>query len=97
MVKVLVDHGADVNAGDSQFDATPAGGAIEYLRELGGFLGIELSDLAFAIETPQVAWVRRFLERFPAMRPASDTQGRPFKQLAEQSGSAEILELFQLS
>jgi hypothetical protein len=94
IVEFLVQHGADVNAIDAQFGATPAGWAIEYLREIGGFLGIELSDFAFAIERRDVEWVRRFLRRFPALREASDTTGRPFKQLAGQCGNPEILRLF---
>src|SRR5579864_7359792 len=50
VVRVLVEAGADINAADDQFSATPAGWAIEYLRGMGGFLGIELSDFAWAIE-----------------------------------------------
>src|SRR5947199_8178597 len=49
-VRLLVGAGADVNATDAQFGATPTGWAIEYLRGMGGFLGIELSDFAWAIE-----------------------------------------------
>ncbi len=96
VVEFLVRHGAEINATDARYGATPTGWAIEYLREMGGFLGIELSDLAFAIEGRHVEWVRRFLKRFPALRQASDTHGRSFKQLAEQCGSAEIAQLFQL-
>jgi Ankyrin repeats (3 copies) len=50
VVHELVSHGADINATDSQFGATPAGWAIEYLRELGGFLEIELDDLAHSFD-----------------------------------------------
>ena len=95
IVKFLVQQGATINTPDSQFGATPAGWAIEYLREMGGFLGIELADFAFAIELGDAVWVRRFLQRFPALRHASDTEGRPFKQLAAQSGNPEILRLFE--
>jgi ankyrin repeat protein len=94
-VRVLVEAGADINAADDQFRATPAGWAIEYLRAMGGFLGIELSDFAYAIERGDVEWVARQLKRFPALRRAHDTQGRPFKALAEQSGNADILRLFE--
>ena len=94
-VRILVEAGADINAADGQFGATPAGWAIEYLREMGGFLGIELSDFAHAIERGDVEWVARFLKRFPALRDAKDTQGRAFKALAEQSGNAEIQKLFE--
>ena len=95
VVRVLVEHGADINAADSKFGATPAGWAIEYLREMGGFLGIELRDFAYAIQRGDVEWVARFLARFPKLRFASDSQGTPFKVLAQQSGNQEIAKLFE--
>jgi hypothetical protein len=94
VVRVLVEAGADVNATDTQFNATPAGWAIEYLRGMGGFLEIELRDFAYAIERGDVVWVARFLKRFPALRRAHDSQGRAFKAMAEQCGNEEIRELF---
>lgn len=94
VVQALAEHGAEINAADSQFGATPAGWAIEYLREMGGFLAIELDDLAYAIRRGDVDWVARFLKRFPALRGASDTQGTPFKVIAQQSGNSEISKLF---
>ena len=94
IVQALVESGAEINAPDGQFGATPAGWAIEYLREMGGFLGIELDDFAFAIQRGDIEWVARFLKRFPALRAARNTQGRPFKLLAQQSGNVEIMKLF---
>jgi ankyrin repeat protein len=94
VVRFLVQHGADINARDGQFGATPAGWAIEYMREMGGFLEIELIDTAFAIRQGDVEWVARFLKRFPNLRGARDSQGNSFRQLAEQSGNAEIAKLF---
>ena len=94
VVQELVKQGADINAADGQFGATPTGWAIEYLREMGGLLAIELDDLAHAIERGEVEWVTRFLRRFPALRAANDTQGAPFKLLAQQSGNQEIANLF---
>jgi ankyrin repeat protein len=94
VVRALVEHGAEINVPDDEFGATPAGWAIEYLRELGGFLAIELDDFAYALERGDVLWVARFLKRFPALREASDTRGRSFKRLAEQSGNPEIARLF---
>ncbi len=91
----LIERGADVNAADDRFGATPAGWAIEYLREMGGFLGIELSDFAYAIERGDAEWVARFLRRFPALRAASDGQGLSFKLLAEQSRNQEVAKLFE--
>jgi ankyrin repeat protein len=94
VVQALVEQGAEINAADSQFGATPAGWAIEYLREMGGFLAIELDDFAYAIRRGDVEWVARFLKRFPALRGARDPQGRPFQLLAQQSGNVEIAKLF---
>lgn len=94
VVQELVRQGADVNIRDGKFGATPTGWAIEYLRELGGFLGIEMEDLAHAIRRGEVEWVTRFLRRFPALRGASDANGRSFKLLARESGHREIADLF---
>jgi len=94
VVLELVRHGANVNVRDSRFGATPTGWAIEYLRELGGFLGIELDDFAHAIRRGEVEWVTRFLRRFPTLREASDANGTPFKLLAQQSGNQEIANFF---
>jgi hypothetical protein len=94
IVQLLLDSGADINATDGKFGATPAGWAIEYLREQNGFLGIELSDFAYAIQQGDAKWVQRFLQRFPSLRKASDMQGKSFNELAQQSGNAEIISLF---
>ena len=80
---------------DAQFNATPAGWAIEYLREMGGLLGIELGDFAYAIEKGDADWVARFLKRFPALRHACDMHGRPFSTLAQESQNPEIQTLFR--
>lgn len=90
----MVERGADINARDSEFGATPTGWAIEYLREMGGFLGIELADLAHAIKRGDVEWVERFLARFPALGRANEAEGRPFKLLAKETGNLEIRNLF---
>lgn len=95
VAQFLVQRGADINAPDSSFGATPAGWAIEYLREMGGYLGIELADFAYAIRRGDVEWTKRFLTRFPGLRRASDTQGNSFKLLAEESGNAEIMAMFE--
>jgi len=95
VVEFLVQQGADINARDARFGATPAGWAIEYLREMGGFLGIELSDFAFAIRRGDLEWAERFLKRFPALHKAADEYGTPFKVLAQRSGKAAIARLFE--
>ena len=95
VAKLLVDRGADINARDGQFGAAPAGWAIEYLRELGGFLAIEIDDFAHAITHSDVEWVRRYLRRFPSLRRATDFEGQPFSQLAQHAGDPEIAKLFE--
>jgi ankyrin repeat protein len=97
IVQLLVERGGDINRTDSQFGATPTGWAIEYLREMGGFLAIELDDLAHAIQAGDTRWVARFLKRFPSLRQASDTNGTPFQRLAGDSGNREIAGLFGLA
>jgi ankyrin repeat protein len=94
VVEELVKHGADVNVRDNRFGATPTGWAIEYLREVGGLLGIEMEDFGHAIRRGEVEWVTRFLRRFPALRTASDSHGKPFQLLAHESGNQEIADLF---
>ncbi len=95
IVRLLIERGADINSTDDQFGATPAGWAIEYLREMGGHLAIELDDLAYAIRNGDTHWVSRFLKRFPALRHAKDTRGIPFQKLAQESGNREIMALFE--
>ncbi len=94
LVQLLVQRGANVNATDDQFGATPTGWAIEYLRELGGYLAIELDDLAYAIQIGDARWLARFLTRFPDLREASAMSGAPFRERARQSGNQEIAALF---
>jgi ankyrin repeat protein len=95
IVQLLLERGAEINSRDDQFGATPAGWAIEYLREAGGYLGIELTDLAYAIERGDVRWVTRFLQRFPGLREECDKQGRPFRHLAQATNNPEIIRLFE--
>jgi len=95
-VSLLFERGADINKTDAEYGATPAGWAIEYLRELGAHLAIELNDLAYAIKEKDVRWVARFLKRFPDLLNAAHTNGKTFRELAHESGSAEIIKLFGL-
>lgn len=92
---MLVDAGADINARDGQFHATPAGWAIEYLRRRGALLGIEIEDAAHAIASGDAEWVRRFLARFPSLREAADRGGTPLEVRARESGNGEIARLFE--
>jgi Ankyrin repeat len=75
IVTTLLDAGADINARDGQFNATPAGWAIEYLRERGGLLGIEIEDARYAAANGDEQWLRRFTERLPALRDAVNRDG----------------------
>ncbi len=93
--ELLLQRGADVNARDGRFDATPAGWAIEYLREAGGLLSIEIEDLLFAIRENDVRWVRRFLTRLPTLARAKDAHGKALSQHASESGNDEIARLFE--
>ena len=94
IVRLLIQRGGEANITDGQFGATPAGWAIEYIRELGGYLATDLEDFAYAIRQGDTRWVKRFLERFPDLRYAKDTKGRPFSKLAKESNSPEIRKLF---
>ncbi len=96
-MRLLIERGAEINSTDNQFGATPTGWAIEYLREMGGHLAIELDDLAYAIQIEDVRWVTRFLDRFPSLRHGSDTKGTPFQTLARESGNLEIARVFGLA
>jgi ankyrin repeat protein len=95
VVEILVKQGADINTRDAKFGATPAGWAIEYMREMGGFLGIELTDFLFVIRYRNSEWTARFLKRFPALRQAVDEHGTPFRLLAQESGNSAIAALFE--
>ncbi len=95
VARLLVQHGADINARDGKFSATPAGWDIEYLREMGGFLGVELNDFAHAIRRGDEEWVTRWLKRFPSLRDGRDADGKPFRQLAKESGNAAIAARFR--
>jgi ankyrin repeat protein len=95
IVELLLDKGAEINSTDGKLGATPAGWAIEYLREKGGYLGVELRDFAYAIEMEDTRWVARFLNRFPALRQATATNGKPFRQLVEETVNRELIALFQ--
>ena len=90
----LIERGADINSRDSQFEGTPAGWAIEYLRQKWALLGIEINDLAFAIKRGDSHWVSRFLSRFPALRTARDTNGTALGQLGRECPNPDIRKMF---
>lgn len=94
IVKGLLESGAEINARDDRFDATPTGWAIEYLREQGGLLAIEIEDMIFAIREKDVRGVRRRLDRLPALAKATDRQGKALAQHARESGHEVMSRLF---
>jgi len=97
IVELLLDAGADINARDSLHNATPAGWAIEYLRERGALLAIEITDLLFAIERADRVWARRLLARHPALANSVDEHGTALAVQAARSPDPEIARLFRSS
>ena len=92
VVDLLLKAGADINARDKEYNATPAGWAIHYLREHGALLAIEIEDVRFAIERGEVAWVERLVARHPALVRATDRDGNRLADLA--AGQSTIAEIF---
>jgi hypothetical protein len=90
----LLSAGADVNARDGMYDATPLGWATHFLRERGGLLAIEIDDALFAIRRGDRELVARHLTRHPWLADASDRDGTPLADHARASGDAEIDRLF---
>jgi ankyrin repeat protein len=76
IVELLLSAGADINVRDDEYNATPAGWAIHYLRERGALLAIEIEDLLFAVERGDVEWAERFLTRHPWLVHARARGGR---------------------
>ena len=97
LVMMLLDAGAKINARDSRFDATPAGWAIEYLRQRGGLLAMEIEDLRHAIASGDEGLVQRYLSRLPALREAVDHAGVSLETHAKNSGNRGIARLFGIS
>jgi hypothetical protein len=97
LVELLCATGADLNARDFVYGATPAGWALHYLRELGGFLAIEIDDVLHAVQIRDVAWAQRLVERHPRIATTLDAAGRPLSAHAGESGSAEIADLFKVA
>jgi len=91
---VLLAAGADVNARDGMYDATPLGWATHFLRERGGLLAIEIEDALYAIRRGDRELVARYLTRHPWLADASDREGTPLAAHAHATGDAELDRLF---
>lgn len=95
IVELLLESGADINARDKRYDATPGGWALHYLRERGGLLAIEIEDALHAIRTRDVVWARRLVARHPALREAVDRDGKPLARHANDTGIPDLVRLFE--
>lgn len=95
LVDLLLDNGADINARDGRYDATPGGWALHHLRERGGLLAIEIEDTLYAIRARDVVWTRRLVTRHPALRSAVDAEGKRLAAHASDTGVPEIVGLFE--
>jgi hypothetical protein len=94
VAELLLDAGAEVNARDDEFAGTPAGWAIEYLRERGALLGIEIEDALFAIRRGDAELLARLVTRHPALRSAVDREGTPLAEHAAAAADPEIGHVF---
>lgn len=94
IMQLLIDRGADLNARDSKFGATPAGWAIHFLRDRGALLAVEIEDALFAIRRGDSELTRRLVQRHPQLLIAYDAQGIPLADHARRSGDLEIAALF---
>ena len=94
LMQLLIDRGADLNARDLQYGATPAGWAIHFLRERGALLAIEIEDALFAIRRGDWELAQRLVQRHPQLLIAHDEHGTSLADLARRSGDADIAALF---
>jgi hypothetical protein len=92
---LLLVNGADINARDDRFNANPAGWAIDYLREGGGLLAIEIEDAISTVRDNDLRWVQWLLTRLPNLTQARDAQRKALSQHPDESGNDEIAPLFE--
>ncbi|HKP15517.1 MAG TPA: ankyrin repeat domain-containing protein [Gemmatimonadaceae bacterium] len=94
IAELLLASGAEINARDDRFGATPAGWAIEYLRERGALLGVEIENALFAIQRGDVELVTRLVTRHPALASAVDRDGTPLAEHASAAADPEMAAVF---
>ena len=94
VVELLLDSGAEINARDDEFGATPAGWAIEFLRERGALLGVEIENALYAIQRGDAELVERLVTRHPALRTAVDREGKPLADHAAAAADPAIARTF---
>jgi hypothetical protein len=94
IAELLLASGAEINARDDRFEATPAGWAIEYLRERGALLGVEIENALFAIRRGDAELLARLVTRHPALRSAVDLEGTPLAEHAAAAANPEIGRIF---
>ena len=94
IAEMLSRHGAEVNAVDRKWAATPKGSAVEYLLEHRALLGIQMADFIHAVKTEQVEWVRRWMKRNPHYAKSYDEDGR-VSEHAKATGNAKIIDLIE--
>ena len=94
IVELLLASGAEINARDDRFGATPAGWAIEYLRERGALLGVEIENALFAIRRGDVELATRLVTRHPALASAVDRDGTPLAEHASAAADPEMATVF---
>ena len=96
IAELLIDSGAELNARDGIHHATPAGWAINYLRERGALLAIEIEDALFAIRRGDAELLARLIMRHPALADAVDRDGKPLAAHAADAADPQIAQLFPL-
>lgn len=95
MIRVLIQAGANLNTRDHRHGATPLDWAIKDLRKEGALLATEVEDAVQAIQEKNILWARQLITRWPALKEASDIQGRPLAAHAEASEDNTLISLFR--
>ncbi len=68
---------------------------IDYLREGGGLLAIEIEDAISTVRENDLRWVQRFLTHLPNLAQARDAQRKALSQHSDESENDKIAPLFE--